>query len=115
MELVISILVGVFIMEGYAWMPNFSNWLLKQAVCRVHAEERERFREEWSAALNDLPNTMYRFGHALSIYFSVDRINSDFVEAKCGEIDYLISYLTSRHQENVEQLGRIRLKRGKER
>jgi hypothetical protein len=47
MEIVISVLIGVLIMEGYAWLDAFSKWLLERAVRRISPEDQDRCREEW--------------------------------------------------------------------
>jgi hypothetical protein len=58
MELLISIIVGVLIVEIYAWLPQISSWLIRRAVDRLRAEDKERCREEWNAQLDALPNTV---------------------------------------------------------
>jgi hypothetical protein len=65
MELLISILVGLGIMEAYAWLPATCQWLLESAVSHLPTENQERCREEWTESLEALPNTAMRLGPRL--------------------------------------------------
>ena len=68
MELVMSLLIGALLMEGYAWLPRFSDFICELAVRRVHLADRDRCREEWKAALNELPNTIIKLVHAVCYF-----------------------------------------------
>ena len=52
MELVISVVIGILIVEAYAWLPKFSEWLTERAVLRLRSEDQDRCREEWKAGLD---------------------------------------------------------------
>jgi hypothetical protein len=90
MELVISAIIGLLVCEVYVWLPKISDWLLERAVCRLQPETQERCREEWKAYLNDLPNTVVKLIHAVSYHYAVERINAEFIDAKCEELDCAI-------------------------
>ena len=57
MELVISVVIGLLIVEVYAWLPKISEWLIERAVQRLRSEDQDRCREEWKAGLDAFPNT----------------------------------------------------------
>jgi hypothetical protein len=90
MELVISIVIGILIVEAYAWLPKISEWLIERAVQRLRSEDQDRCREEWKAGLDALPNTVIKLVHALSYLGAAKRINADFFENKLTEINALI-------------------------
>lgn len=90
MELVISVVVGILIVEAYVWLPKISDWLIERAVQRLRSEDQDRCREEWLAGLDALPNTVIKLVHALSYLGAARRINSDFYENKLYEINALI-------------------------
>ena len=72
-----SIGVSLVLVEVYAWLPKASERLLHIAVRILPLEERERCREEWSAALSELPNTVVRLWHAASFLVAARRIRAD--------------------------------------
>lgn len=80
MELLISALVGFVVIELYVWLPIASRWLLSFAVQRLPKEDRERCNEEWSAALEALPNTLAKLWHALSFIIAANTIKADAVD-----------------------------------
>jgi hypothetical protein len=91
MELVISILIGFVIVEIYAWLPHVSHWFINQAVQRLRKEDQDRCREEWTANLAALPNTLAALVHAMSLYaVGARRSNTEFFETKLAEIDALV-------------------------
>jgi hypothetical protein len=80
MELLISIIVGLLVMEVYSWLPSLCDKLVEQAVRRVRPKDQDRCREEWSAGLVELPNTLYRLVHAVSIAVEASRLREDSFE-----------------------------------
>ena len=115
MELLGVFIVTILLREIYAGIPILSRWLVDRAICRMHAEMRDRWTYELYFQLNALPNTIYGLVHAFSIYFHVDRFNADFVAEKCGEIDDLIAQFTARHREYVEKLRAVKLEHARPR
>jgi hypothetical protein len=98
MELLITVLVGLAIMEVYAWLPRLSLWLVDRAVSKLPSDDQERCREEWKAALEALPNTTVRLLHALSFHWAALRITSDFWEEVCDELDTAVVTFTELRQ-----------------
>jgi len=94
MELLISLVVGLLVVEVYAWLPRISEKLLEWAVSRLRPEVQERYREEWRAHLNDLPNTVARLSCAVGFCTAVREINADIVAAQRTEIEDLIEGLS---------------------
>jgi len=101
MELVISLLVGVLLVELYSWLPMISAWLLELAIQHLPAEIQERFREEWQAHLNDFPNSLMKMTHALSYMTAIIRINSEYCETKFCEINCIFVALSRKHNANL--------------
>jgi hypothetical protein len=115
MELVISVVIGILVVEAYAWLPKISEWLIERAVQRLRSEDQDRCREEWKAGLDALPNTVIRLVHALSYLGAANRINADFFENKLTEINALTEECVYKHSREVaifgaeERDGRLRL------
>lgn len=105
MELVISVVVGVLIVEAYVWLPKVSEWLIERAVQRVRSEDQDRCREEWKAGLDALPNTAIKLAHALSYHGTARRINADFFENELTEINALIKECDHKHSGLVVRFG----------
>jgi hypothetical protein len=80
MELTISLLVGVVLMEAYAWLPRLSDIMCEFAVQQVRATERNRCREEWNTDLRALPNTLVRLLHAISYLRAASEMNHDYLK-----------------------------------
>jgi hypothetical protein len=104
MELVISLLIGVLLVELYAWLPTISEWFVELAIRHLHAEDQERFREEWKANLNDFPNTIVKLVHALSYSLAAVKVNKDWCEAQLTEIEQHLMGLSEKHRRNLEQM-----------
>jgi hypothetical protein len=104
---VVSIAVGVMLVEFYAWLPHLSQKLLERAVRRVCAEDRERWREEWSADLNALPNTLVKLFYAVTNFSgsAVEKINADLLEAKCDEMGELLAGVCNNQARMGEKLA----------
>ena len=110
MELLISVVIGVLIVEGYAWLPTISKWLVNLAVRRLPTEYQERYREEWTAHLDDLPNTLVRLIHALSLNCRrvANEIKIDLFEARCDEAEYELDQLYNSHHEILNAMGYLK-------
>jgi hypothetical protein len=101
MELLISILIGVGIMEAYAWLPVVCRWLLESAVSGLPTEIQGRCREEWTEGLETLPNTAVRLVHALSYIFGARKITVDYWEENLKQLEAAIGDL-SRYQQGLQ-------------
>jgi hypothetical protein len=111
MELVISIGVGVVLIELYAWLPAITNWLLERAVRRLRPEVQEHWREDWRANLDTFPNTLVKLLHAVSYVHGASTINADFADALFDEfsqsldaVDVLIGEMIANQHAVAEEL-----------
>jgi HPt (histidine-containing phosphotransfer) domain-containing protein len=106
MGILISLIIGILLIESYAWLPELSKWILERAVLGVREEIRERCREEWNEGLDALPNTMLKLVHALSYICgnAVAEINSDSFAKDYEEIDGLVAGLSDQYQSMVKGL-----------
>jgi hypothetical protein len=85
-SVIVAIVVGVLIVEIYAWLPKISKWALERAVRRLPAEERERCREQWTADLDGLPDTTVKLIYGFGCFIAAHRITADTVEEKRHKI-----------------------------
>jgi len=119
MEFVISILtsivVGVLLYEGYAWLPKIAERLIERAVRRLPPEDQERCREEWNANLDALPNTTVKLWHALSFTFcrTADRITVDMFDAKFHDIEYSLNKLAEQHHRDLQKMRIVKMRAAK--
>ena len=51
--------------ELYDQAPSFARWLIDRAVMQLPDDQRDRYREEWVAHLNELPGSLAKLCHAL--------------------------------------------------
>jgi len=87
-DILVSVAKALFLTELYAWLPRISNWLVRFAASRLVVDERDRYTEEWTAHLNDYPNSLVRVVHALSLAqpFAIRRFNKAIALSKCEVI-----------------------------
>jgi Rad3-related DNA helicase len=65
MEILISILIGVALMEGYAWLDPLAKWLIIRAARKLPEKHREAFTEQWTADVAAMPNSFAKLLFAL--------------------------------------------------
>src|SRR5262245_24421685 len=82
MDLLISTLISLLVREGYAWLPKVSQWLIERAVRRLPVDLQERWREEWKADSDALPNSGVKLAHALGLRRAANRIKVGTENAK---------------------------------
>ena len=60
---------------------------------------QDRYREEWKASLSDIPNSVTKVVHALSLVLArtVNKMNREFVEANLNEFDRALEPLAAKH------------------
>jgi hypothetical protein len=102
MELVISGLLSIIIMETYAWMPRLSDRLLDAAVGRLRRRDQDRFREEWLAGLEILPNTFAKLFHIIGHFRAARGIAADSFRSELRALDHEIRKLAEQHVYMVE-------------
>ena len=54
----ISIVIGVGLMEAYAWLDPLAKWLVRRAGQQLPEENREEFTEQFLADVNAMPNSV---------------------------------------------------------
>ena len=54
LTLVLGVAGSLLASELYAWSPRLVRWLVARAVARLPDAERDRYREEWSAHVEDV-------------------------------------------------------------
>jgi hypothetical protein len=96
MEFLTSFLIGLVLVEIYAWLPSLSRWIVLRAVLLLPTEHRDRWRDEFQEGQNALPVTAWRFVHALSLLPGVLRMSHDFAMAEREEaVEQLSSQIAS--------------------
>lgn len=50
--------------ELYDQAPSFARWLIDRAVMQLPDDQRDRYREEWLAHLDELPGSLGKLCHA---------------------------------------------------
>jgi hypothetical protein len=72
-----SMLARLMAEEALALGKLLGKWIIVKSVERLPEEERDRFREEWLAHLNDIENLLGRLLHALSCAIRVERLKAE--------------------------------------
>jgi hypothetical protein len=106
MELLISGLVSIIIMEAYAWLPRLSHRLLDRAVRRLRKRDRDRCRQEWIAGPEALPNTFAKVFHAIRFVQEARRIGDDSFRSELRALDEEIREVAEQHIYLTELFGR---------
>jgi hypothetical protein len=111
MEIIISILIGVLIMEGYAWLDAVSKWLLERAVRQISPEDQDRCREEWRADLDAMPNTVVKLIYAWKNFSTdvADKINADCYEAMLNRSNEMFDNIIDAHRRCCERFEVLKL------
>jgi len=109
MELLISGIVSIIIMEAYAWLPRLSDKLLDRAISRLRKRDQDRCREEWLSGLEILPNTFAKLFHAVVILRRARRIGHYSFRSELRMLDEEIRAVTEQHIYLVELFGQARV------
>jgi hypothetical protein len=81
MEYITALLLGLVVVEIYAWLPRVSRWIGERAVRLLPKENRERWREEFQEGQDSLPQTAWRFVNALTLCYGALQIRRDLATA----------------------------------
>jgi hypothetical protein len=65
MEILISALIGLALMELYAWLDPFAKWLVKQVAKKLPADLQADFVEQFTADLDALPHSVAKVFFAI--------------------------------------------------
>ncbi len=72
MEYVIGLFFGILgslvAAELYCWAPHIARKSIERAVLRLPESERDRFREEWLAHLDECPGSLAKLWHSLGCF-----------------------------------------------
>ena len=72
--------------EGRAWLPHWTERLVKRAVSRLPLEQQKRFAEEWRAHLDEVPGDIGKLVSAVSLQRLESTIHFKYV------IDILVAH-----------------------
>jgi hypothetical protein len=67
MELLTTVLIGLALVEIYAWLPRVCMWIVELAIRLLPPGQRERWREEFQEGQSALPQSAWRLVHAISL------------------------------------------------
>jgi hypothetical protein len=70
-----AIILKLTIVEVQDWMPTFARWIINRSAAKLPKHERERFREEWLAHLDEYPGRLSKICHAVGCALGVRAIN----------------------------------------
>jgi hypothetical protein len=73
-DILIGVISGIVTGELSAHVEPMARWIIGKAVERLPADDRDRFREEWVAHLDEIPGTVRKLGHALGCYIGATAI-----------------------------------------
>ena len=58
--IVVATLSRLLADDAKAWLPRIKDNLIERAVARLPIDQRERYREEWSSHVDDVPGELSR-------------------------------------------------------
>jgi hypothetical protein len=105
---VIAILISLSIQEIYAWLPNAVIFLFDRAIRRLAPEIQGRYREEWQADLEAMPNSLMKILWAFGFITLVARLNSAHLQRRYESADAVFQELSSVHSLNVRKVSEVR-------
>lgn len=59
--------------DFHAWVPTLVARLIRTAVIRLPENHRDRYHEEWTQFVNDVPGDVAKLWHALGLVFAAVR------------------------------------------
>src|ERR1700722_7288417 len=65
MEILISVLIGLILMEIYAWLDPLAKWLVHRVAKNLPDGREAEFSEQFLADLATLPNSIVKVFYAL--------------------------------------------------
>lgn len=68
-----GIISNIIASELYDRAPSFARYLVNRSVLGLPDNERDRYKEEWLAHLDELPGSLSKLRHGLSCYFRAAR------------------------------------------
>jgi two-component sensor histidine kinase len=88
-DILIGVISGIVTAELIAHAEPIARWIISKAVERLPPDNRDRFREEWLAHLDETPGTLRKLWHATGCYLGAAKVGE--VLARQTERDELDS------------------------
>jgi lipopolysaccharide/colanic/teichoic acid biosynthesis glycosyltransferase len=92
----LTVLLGLLAYEAKAWFPRAVEALISVAVRRLPKRQRDRFREEWRAHINDTPGAVLRLWQAFGFIIASGRMFPRWTSALAQRRAYLRGVLLTR-------------------
>jgi hypothetical protein len=86
MELLITFLLGLAVVESYAWLPQICRLIVELAIKLLPSEHRERWREEFHESQSALPQSAWKLVEAISLCCCALSMRRDLAVAKTEEL-----------------------------
>jgi hypothetical protein len=108
MEILISILIGITLMEAYAWLDPLAKWLVRRAAQQLPKEHRTTFAELWTADLENIPNSLAKIVFAfhnckLAVRDICDEIRRDAFESVADNYEELVESICRDTDDSLER------------
>ncbi|WP_315836790.1 sugar transferase [Bradyrhizobium prioriisuperbiae] len=81
--------------EFKAWAPSITSGVIKIAVRQLPADKRERFTEEWSSHVNDIPGDISKLVVALGFVLASWRMSSTLFDTPKRVLDVFLAAITA--------------------
>jgi hypothetical protein len=65
MEILISLIVGIVLMEMYAWLDPLALWIVRRAAKVIPDDRHAEFVAQWEGDLAAVPNSIMKVGYVL--------------------------------------------------
>jgi hypothetical protein len=107
-SILVSLLVGVALMEVYAWLNPLARWLVGRAARQLPDEHRDAFTELWTADLENIPNSLakiiFAYRHCtLAVRAVCDEIRRDKLQSMVEESELYVNDVWRVIEDNVER------------
>lgn len=108
MEILISTLIGIVLVEAYAWLDPLARWLVRRAGQQLPEESREELTEQFLADVDALPNSVFKVVFAFrNCTMAINDINEavyrDTFESIVDGYDSFIDRMMSKRDRIVAQ------------
>jgi hypothetical protein len=109
-SILVALVTGAVLMEGYSWLDAVAVWLMNRAVRHIVRDERERYREEWAADIGAIPTSLYKLAYAVMNFRKgvAYEINAIFLAGALDEIEEFASDTAKDFSRMSHRFERIR-------
>jgi hypothetical protein len=73
-DIVIAAATSIVTRELSAHVEPMAKWIIGKAARRLPADDRDRFREEWLAHLDETPGTLRKLWHAVGCHLGAAKV-----------------------------------------